>query len=317
MIGFIWQLCLLALVLIPLLIWWYYRNMKRPGENVALFTDVAFLKSLVTPRFVARRDLPAALFVLALALSVVALARPTAPFPMLDNRTTIMLALDVSGSMRNSDIAPSRFIAAQEAARAFVKGLPNDIQLGLVTFAGSAQVNTTPSTNRTAVLEAIDGLIMSRGTAIGAGIRESLGAMAERQKMIADQKLQENPPPAFIVLMTDGRNNREPDPLEMAQNAKKLKVPVFTIGLGTQNEVANSNPFQGFDPETLKSIANTTGGKYFEAASAGELKKVFASLGSSLAWVFRPGEVTGVIAALAGVLLLFSIVVSEVNRKVI
>jgi Ca-activated chloride channel family protein len=248
---------------------------------------------------------------------MVALARPTAPLPMLDNRTTIMLALDVSGSMRNTDIAPSRFVAAQEAARAFVKQLPSDLQLGLVTFAGSAMVNVSPGTDRKAVFEAIDSLYMFRGTAIGAGIRESLGALPGRSLEPSKQKLDPNAPRAIIVLMTDGRNNREPDPLEMAEIAKQNGVPVYTIGLGTQSESNNSNPFSGFDPETLMSISRSTGGKYFEAKSAGQLDQVFRSLGSSLGWVMRPSEVTHLVATLAGLLLLCSIVFSETNRRVI
>jgi Ca-activated chloride channel homolog len=317
MFGFLWQLCLLALVLIPLLVWWYVRNIRRPGGGVAFNTDVAFFRSLQAPRFVRQRDIPTVLFVLALASSMVALARPTAPTPMLDNRTTIILALDISGSMRNTDITPSRFVAAQEAARAFVKQLPSDLQLGLVTFAGSAMVNVSPGTERKALLEAIDSLYMFRGTAIGAGIRESLGVLPGRSLEPSKKKLDPNAPRAIIVLMTDGRNNREPDPLEMAALAKQNLVPVYTIGLGTQSEANNSNPFAGFDPETLISIAQMTGGKYFEAKSAEQLHDVFRKLGSSLGWVLRPGEVTHLVATLAGLLLFLSIVVSEANRRVI
>ena len=116
---------------------------------VSHFTPIwHFFQSLKSPRFAKRRDIPVVLFGLALASSMVAFARPTAPLPMLDNRTTIMLALDVSGSMRNTDISPSRFVAAQEAARAFVKQLPDDLQLGLVTFAGSAAVNVSEGFSR-------------------------------------------------------------------------------------------------------------------------------------------------------------------------
>jgi Ca-activated chloride channel homolog len=317
MFGFIWQLCLLILGLIPLLIWWYVRNVKRRGGGVAFHTDLAFFQGLKSPRFAKRRDLPVVLFGLALALSMVAFARPTAPLPMLDNRTTIMLALDVSGSMRNTDIAPSRFVAAQEAARAFVRQLPGDLQLGLVTFAGSAAVNVSPGTDRKAVFDAIDSLYMFRGTAIGAGIRESLGVLPGRTLEPSKQKLDPNAPRAIIVLMTDGRNNREPDPLEMAEIAKQNGVPVYTIGLGTQSEANNSNPYAGFDPETLMSIARSTGGKYFEAKSAGQLEQVFRSLSSSLGWVMRPSEVTHLVAVLAGLLLLGSIVFGETNRRVI
>jgi Ca-activated chloride channel homolog len=318
MIGFIWDSWLLFLVLVPALIWWYVRSVSKRGGGFAVHSDTEFLNLIRPRRFSRRRDIPAALFIVALGLSVVALARPTAPLPTLDNRTTIMLALDVSGSMRNDDIKPSRFVAMQESARAFVKQLPRDINLGLVSFAGEAAVNVTPSLERQPILDAIDAMYMARGTAIGAGIRESVGALPGRTNdPEATKPLENNPPPAVIVLLTDGRNNREPDPLEMAQLARGQAVKVFTIGLGTQDPSQQNNPWAGFDPETLQSIADTTGGKYFEARSADQLGAIYNSLGRNLGWTLKPGEVTHVVAALAGLILLLSMFFGETNRRVI
>ncbi len=320
MIGFIWVQFLPVLALLPVLVWWYRRSLARRGGGTAAHSDSEFLQSLLSPRFARRRDLPAALFGLALVCSVLALARPTAPVPTLDDHTTIMLALDVSGSMRNNDVQPSRFVAAQEAARAFARQLPAGVNLGLVSFAGSAALNTPPTTERESLLSAIDSLFMSRGTAIGAGIRESLGALRGAQPEpagAAGSSVPTDTAPAFIVLMTDGRNNREPDPLEMAALAQKRGVKVYTIGLGTQRETSNTNPFAGFDPETLRRIAEATGGQYFEAQSAGQLMEVFRSLGRSLGWRVQSTEVTGFVAALSGILLFLSLMASETNRRVV
>jgi Ca-activated chloride channel family protein len=318
-IGFIWDSLLLSLVVIPALVWWYARSVaRRGGGGFALHSDSEFLGVVRQRRFARRRDLPALLFVVALALSVVALARPTAPLPTLDNRTTIMLAMDVSGSMRNDDIKPSRFVAMQESARKFVRQLPQDINLGLVSFAGEAAVNVPPGTDRQPIFDSIDAMYMARGTAIGAGIRESLGALPGRTNdPDATKPVDQNPPPAIVVLLTDGRNNREPDPLEMAQLARGQEVKVFTIGLGTQDPSQENNPWAGFDPDTLKSIAQTTGGQYFEARSADQLGAIYNSLGRNLGWTLRPGEVTHVVAAIAGVLLLISMVFGETHRRVI
>jgi Ca-activated chloride channel homolog len=317
-IGFIWAAWLLGLVVLPLTLWWYFRLISKRGAAVAVHSDAEFLMSLKRPSFARRRDLPAVLFVLALGLSVVALARPTAPLPSLDNRTTIMMAVDVSGSMRTDDIKPSRFAAMQTAVRDFVRQLPGDINVGLVSFAGTAALNVPPGTERQVILDAVDAMFMSRGTAIGAGLRESVAALPGRSVAEKPAKpLEPNPPPAIVVLLTDGRNNRDPDPLEMAALAKAQQVRVYTIGLGTQESNASGNYFQGFDPEVLKTIAQTTGGEYFEARSAGQLGTVYRSLGSRLGWRLKPGEVTHVVAACAGLLLFAAMIASERNRRVI
>jgi Ca-activated chloride channel homolog len=161
-------------------------------------------------------------------------------------------------------------------------------------------------------------MYMARGTAIGAGLRESVAALPARTvDDDATKPLEPDPPPAVVVLLTDGRNNREPDPLEMAALAKSQQVRVYTIGLGTQESNESGNSFQGFDPEVLQQIARTTGGEYFEARSAGQLGSVYNALGSKLGWTFKPGEVTHVVAAFAGLLLLISMIFGERNRRVI
>jgi Ca-activated chloride channel homolog len=317
MIGFIWPLQLLALLLVPLLIWLYTRNVTRPAEAVAYHPDAEFLAGVARQRFAVRRDIPVLLYLLAVGLGVTALARPTAPVPVPDNRTTVMLALDVSLSMEADDIKPTRFIAAQEAARVFIKQLPSGTKVGLVSFAGYAAVNVTPTADHDAVLKAIDELSMGRGTAIGAGLLEALRALPDR----AGEELPKNPAPVAMVLMTDGRSNRPPDPIEAAAEARTMQVPVYTVGLGTEGGMINFEGSQqmvvGFDPETLQTIASTTGGKYFEARSAGQLTSVFKGLGRSIGWTTKPGEVTGIVASAAGILLLVALFMGERSRRLI
>jgi Ca-activated chloride channel homolog len=317
-VNFIWGAWLLGIALVPLALWWYTRHVSKPAEAVVHHTDAEFIASLARPRLSRRRDLPALLFVATLALGVVALARPVAPLPQLDNRTTVMIAVDVSGSMRNDDIKPSRFIAMQDAVRGFVKQLPSDLKIGLVSFAGTAALNVPPTLERQGLLDAVDAMFMARGTAIGAGLRESIAALPARTVLEkATQPLEPNPPPAIVVLLTDGRNNRDPDPLEMAALAKTQQVKVYTIGLGTLESNASGDTFRGFDPQVLQDMARMTGGAYFDAASAAQLKSIYAKLGSNLGWTFKPSEITHVVATAAGLLLLVAMVSGERNRRVI
>jgi Ca-activated chloride channel homolog len=317
--NFLWPVQLVLLVIVPFLMWWYWRDQKLPAESVVFHPDLEFLKSVSTPTFSRNRDIPAILYLLALGLGIFALARPTAALPVPDNKTTIMLALDVSLSMRADDIKPSRFEAAQDAARIFIKQLPAGTKIGLVSFSGYAAVNVEPTADHSAVLDAIDQLSLGRGTAIGAGLQTATQALPERAenaKIVRGQRL----PPAAIVLLTDGRNNRPPEPLEIAAEVRNKDVKVYTVGLGTD---AGSIDFQGggmmvgFDPEILKTIADTTGGKYFEARSSGQLNSIYQGLGRSIGWSTKPGEITGIFAALAGILLLSSIVWSERSRRIV
>ena len=317
MIGFSWPWFLLALAWIPLLVWLYRRNATRQAEAVVYHPDAEFLSSVAKNRFSLRRELPVILYLIAVGFGVAALARPNAPIPFPDNRTTIMLSIDVSLSMEANDIKPTRFEAAKEAAKVFIKQLPVGTKVGLASFAGFAAVNVTPTADHDEVMNAIDELSMGRGTAIGAGILEAVRALPDR----ATDKLPKNPAPVAVVLLTDGRNNRPPSPEEGSAEARAKQVPVYTVGLGTENGMINFEGNQtmmvGFDPETLRQIAQTTGGQYFEARSAGQLNSVYQKLGRQIGWSTKPSEITGIVASLAGLLLFASIAVSERSRRVI
>jgi len=313
---FLWPWALLTLLTLPLLVWGYRRGLPRPARAAALHPDLALLAQASRPARPLRRHLPALLYLGALTLALFALARPTAPLPLPDDRTAIMLAIDVSRSMEAQDIEPNRFVAAQEAARNFVESLPGGARVGLVSFAGYAVLHAPPTPRHAQVLTAIDGLGLARRTAIGDGLLEALNALPERgpeASAAADR------PGAAIVLLSDGRNNSGSEPLEAAARARELGVKVYTVGLGTDNGDPGGLPwggfFGGFDAETLKQIAATTGGSYFEARSADQLSSIYRTLGRSLGWTVQPREVSGFLAALAGLLLLGSLGVSELLTR--
>lgn len=313
---FAWPWLLLALLLLPLAVWGYLRGLRRPVRAAALHPDLRLLARAAGGRPGWRRHLGALLYLLALVLALLALARPSLPLPLPDNRTTIMLAIDVSLSMSANDISPSRIVAAQQAARVFVRSLPQEAKVGLVSFAGYAVLNTPPTTHHDDLLSAIDGLNLGAGTAIGSGLLEALHALPGR----AEGTPRGTPrPPAAIVLLTDGRNNRGVDPLLAAEQVRAGDVQVFTVGLGTN--ASNAEDGQngwfglGFDPEILRAIAHVTRGQYYEANSAGQLGSIYRKLGRSLGWVSKPREVTGLLAALAGLLLLGSLAHSELSVR--
>lgn len=319
--SFLWPWALLALLLLPLLAFVYLRGLSRPAEAAALHPDLRLLAQASARPHPLRRHLSALLYLGALTLALLALARPTAPLPLPDNRTAIMLAIDVSRSMEADDITPSRLAAAQDAARDFVRALPQGARVGLVSFAGYAVLNTPPTDEHEQVLAAIDALSLGPGTAIGAGLTQALRALPGRGD---NAQRGGNLPPAAIVLLSDGRNNRLPDPMEAAASARDADVKVYTVGLGTEEGRLSFGPggprnfVAGFDAETLTDIAQTTGGRYFEARSAGQLRGVYRELGRSLGWRVQPREVSGFVAALAGLMLLGSLITSEfLSRRIL
>lgn len=319
--SFAWPWALLALLTLPLLVVLYLRGLRRPAQVAALHPDLKLLAQASARPRPLRRHLPALLYLLATTLALLALARPSALLPLPDNRTAIMLSIDVSLSMNADDIAPSRLAAAQQAARAFVRELPEGARVGLATFSGYAVLNTPPTPDHARVLEAIDGISLGRGTAIGAGLLEALHGLPERdEKAAGTTREARSLPPAAIVLLSDGRNNRGIDPQEAADQVKALAVKVYTVGLGTDQSQQEFGAYswRGFDSETLKAIAATTGGRYYEADSAGKLGTIYRDLGRSLGWSTQPREVSGFLAALAGLVLLGSLAASEVfTRRIV
>jgi Ca-activated chloride channel family protein len=312
--GFQLPYLLLLLLALPILVWQYRRRMVAGSARAyALHPNLGQLSQVASATPAWKRHLSAGLYLLALTLGILALARPHATVPQPDDRAGVMLAIDISRSMRAEDIDPDRFTAAKKAAQTFVRALPEGAKVGLVSFAGYATLEVPLTTDHQRVFDQIDFLQMARGTAIGDGLLESLNAFPKNEagKLLG---------PSTVVLLSDGRSNRGSDPLEAAQKAKEMGVIVHTIGLGRRSDQSQNDfqfNFMAFDEETLRSIAEATGGKYYAAESAQELQAAYRNLGRVVGWKPERTEVSGLFTLLAGLLLASSLVVSSVRRQVV
>lgn len=277
-----------------------------------------------------RRHLPFALFLLALAGLVIAYARPVAVVTIPAGQATIILKMDVSSSMLQTDIRPSRLAAAESAARSFVSRQLSTNRIGIVAFASIAQLVQSPTTGLENLNGAINGLTTGRGTAIGDGILTALDTIAEVNQNIAasthnaSSSNQATPVPEgsyipdIVVLLTDGVYNTGTDPMEAAQQAVDHGVRVYTIGYGTSGgAVERGNNFfggggnnRGIDEESLWKIAALTGGKYYTATSANELQKVFESLPTYLVTRQETREISVAFATLGAILVLTAVMLS-------
>ena len=300
---------LLALLVVAALVGFYVLLQLRRKAYAARFTNVALLGSLVPKRPGWRRHLAFGLVVLALATLVVSLAVPSANVKVPRERATVMMALDVSLSMKATDINPTRFQAMRSAAKGFAQSLPSRINLGLVSFAGSANTLVTPTTDRTQVTGAIDNLQLAESTAIGEAIFTSLTDIQNFQTSLGDSK---KAPPARIVLLSDGYNTVGRPNTQAIDAAKAAGVPVSTIAFGTDFGTLTLDgetvPVP-VDHNALKQIADETGGSYSAAASASQLQKVYENLGSQIGYTTQPKDIspwfvrTGVLLALLGAVL--------------
>lgn len=315
-VTFIWPSLLWGFLLIPVLLAIYLRVMRRPvAIPVAYSTEVAAADAAARGSRMPRH-LPAALLLLALVTSLTALARPVTILPVPADRSALMLAIDVSGSMRSQDIAPSRLEAAKSAAKEFVAALPARVRVGLVTFGGYAQVVVPPVTDHARVSDAIDGLGFVRRTAIGEGLLEAVAALPERARPSADGTLPPGPsgprPAGIVILLSDGRSNTGIDPLEAAEAARRQEVTVYTVGVGKPFTPDNTLTVGGpLDEETLKEMARLAGGAYYHASSAEALRDVYRKLARTVGWERRPQEVSAIAAALATAALLAALAVSR------
>jgi Ca-activated chloride channel family protein len=303
-------LWLLALLVVAGLVALYVLFQLRRKAYAARFTNVALLSSLVPKRPGWRRHLAFGLVALALATLVTSLAVPSTKVRVPRERATVVMAVDVSLSMQAQDVQPTRFQAMQTAAKQFVGVLPARINLGLVSFAGTATTLVPPTIDRTQVRGAIDNLKLAESTAIGEAIFTSLTAVENFQSSLetGGQKA----PPARIVLLSDGYNTVGRADTQAIDAAVAAKVPVSTIAFGTDYGTLN---LEGetvpvpVDRATLKKIADETGGTYSEAASAKELQQVYADLGSQIGYTTEPKDIspwfvrTGVLLALLGAVL--------------
>ena len=295
----------LALVFVPIALLIAYLVIQRRRSRYALrFTATELLDSVAPDRPGWRRHVPAAAYLLAVFLLVFGAARPALAMDVPD-QPTIMLAIDVSYSMNATDVSPSRLQAAQAAATQFVGLVPNGTKIGLVAFSGTARVTVTPTADREALDQAIAQLQLGPGTAIGEAIYASLeelpkAAPAPVQSPSADGSSGSDASVApqvagSIVLLSDGKTTEGRPDVDAANAAKAAGVPVSTIAFGT---ASGTVVVQGqtipvpVDAAALQSVAETTGGKFFAAASAEQLQAAYADLGSSVGTTHQQREVT-------------------------
>ena len=290
-VAFQWPSALLALLLIPLLVALYVLVQRRRRAYAVRFTNLALLREVAGPRPGGmRRHLPPLLFLLGMVVLCVGVARPVATFAAAQRRATVMLVLDVSGSMDTNDLQPTRLEAAKAAARAFVEGLPSDALVGLVSFSDTAHLDAPLSSDHLATLSALTTLKTIGGTAIGDGLSLALEAVEQQPgNQGAAQR------GATIVLLSDGANNEGVSPTEPTARAQRDGVKIYTVGVG--------RPDTGLDEETLRQIATQTGGSYFNAAAGDALKRIYSGLATRLYRQAQQTELTAFATALGGILL--------------
>ena len=304
--NLLWPGFLLLLGLIPLIIGGYIWVLRRRRRFAVRYSNLALVREVLPRTSSWRRHLPFALFLLAVAALIVALARPMASVSVPAGRANIILALDVSRSMCSTDIPPNRLEAAQDAALLFIQRQAPNTQIGIVAFAGFAELITPPTTDQEVLYNAIESLTTARWTAIGSAILTSLDAIAEINPNVVPStglttEIELTPVPNGVymsdisVLLTDGASNQGPLPLDAAQQAVDRGIRVYPIGFGTASgSIMDCSSFgggpsfgggfggggfrRGIDEETLKEIADMTGGTYFSAESAGELQDIFQEL---------------------------------------
>ena len=337
---FLWPQFLWLLLLLPLLVLVYVWLLRRKKKAALRYASLSIVREAMGKGPGFRRHIPPIFFLLSLAAMLVASSRPFAVVSLPSDQQTIMLAMDVSGSMRATDVKPNRLVASQDAAKAFIAELPRNVRVGIVAFAGAAAVVQPPTLSREDLVQAIDKFQLQRGTAIGNGIVVSLselfpegsidlasmqngrdrprGAAIGQLRLSKENKDAARPAAvapgsytsAAIILLTDGQSTTGVDSMEAAKAAADRGVRVYTVGVGTVD--GETIGFEGWsmrvklDEETLKGIARNTQADYFYAGTASDLKKVYESLSSRLTVVKKETEISGLLALLAAALAVIS-----------
>jgi len=326
---FVWPEALWLVAALPALPLFYLWLLRRRGRAALRYSSLAVVRTAWRRQW--RQHVPPALLWLALGVLALAVARPVARVTLPWARSQIMLAMDVSLSMRVTDVKPSRIEAAQEAAKLFLRDLPRHIEVGLVTFASGAQVVVPSTTDRASLVAAIDAFQMQIGTAVGSAIVLCLSELFPDQGIDLEEmtfgssrkarRLDDKPKPpaklvepvapgsyesAAIVLLSDGRRTTGVDTLEAAKMAADRGVRIYVIGLGTVDGAASTPDglaiYMQLDEPTLREVARMTGGEYHHAGTAEDLRGVYEHLGSRLQVQARETELTAWLAMTAAVL---------------
>jgi Ca-activated chloride channel homolog len=294
---------LLGLALVPLVLLAYEASRRRGSRYAVRFTAVPALKMAAGTVPAWRRHVPAALALAALAALVVALAKPQKTIAVPIERASIMLVTDHSRSMSATDVEPDRLSAAQRAARTFINQLPDQVRLGAVAFSDTPDAVQAPSSDHDDARRIVDAQVADGATATGAALEVAIDALR-------NDKQNGKRPPSAIVLLSDGKTTVPPDPVPVARTAGQLKIPIYTVALGTRDAtVPNPNPFGtpllvAPDPETLRQIAQVSGGRAFTAEDSDSLKSIYKTLGSQLGTKKQKKQITASFAIGGLVLLL-------------
>jgi Ca-activated chloride channel family protein len=312
-----WPGLLWALALVPVALAAYLLAQRRRSRYTVRFTNLDLLANVVSAKPGWRRHVPPAFYLLALAALLVSLARPQALALVPKEQATVILVMDVSGSMNATDVQPTRLVSSQRAATEFIEQLPEKFRVGIVSFASTAQTLTRPTTDRPAVNEAVASLHAEGATAMGDGIERALdvkrpptppstGSSARPAPNPEEQPGAGNDAPLVVLLLSDGANTQgRTQPMEAASDARALGVPVFTIALGTDEGMVDVPDETGNlrripvppDKLTLQRIAETTGARFFAAPSNDDLKEIYRELGSKIGFVKEKQEITVIFAA--------------------
>jgi Ca-activated chloride channel homolog len=329
---FQWPEMLWLYVLLPLLVAAYFYALGRKKKLALRYASLTLVKEAMGAGQKFRRHVPPLLFLLALGVMIAAIARPQAVITLPSQHETVILAMDVSGSMRATDVEPNRLVAAQNAAKAFIADQPDSVRIGIVAFAGTATVAQAPTKNHDDLVAAIDRFQLQRATAIGSAIIVSLATIfpdagydvatfmygAENEKKDKGPKAQPATKPvppgsynnAVIILLTDGQRTTGPDTIAAARLAADRGVRIYTVGIGTVD--GKIVGFEGWsmhvrlDEETLKTVADVTRGEYFYAGNAVDLKKIYETLRTKFVLETKKTEITALFSAAAALLALFS-----------
>ena len=293
-----WVLWLLLLV--PVLGALYAVLQQRRKTYAVRFTNLELLETVAPRRPGWRRHVAPVLFLVTLVLLIGAAARPMATLRVPREQASIMLVMDVSGSMASTDLDPNRIVAAKDAAREFLDSLPDRMRVGLVSFSDYATLVTPLTTDKETVDEALENLRVRGGTAMGDGMAVALDQIdVERQ---SGQEV-----PASMLVLSDGETNRGAPPEQVAQAAMEARVPVYVIGVGTEEGAIQRAGDQlvrsQLNRAELESVASLTGGRYFESTTSESLEEIYRSVGSSLGFREERRELTPQVVGLAAVFL--------------
>jgi Ca-activated chloride channel homolog len=308
-------LALLALLAIPALVGVAALASRRRPRSPVAHTNLAVLETVMVPRLGRRRLIPAALVLLALALAATAAAHPQTRLPVRVNDATIVLLVDVSGSMSARDVEPTRLDAAVAAMRTFVRKLPTGFKVGLVQFSDGPTVLAAPTADHERVAQTLDLLSPDSGTAIGAGLESATQVVQRSLRQDGFVRVPGHRLPAAIVLLSDGNQTQGPiQPVPAAKKARAAGVVIDTVALGTSHGVLGYGPFArrvAPDPPLMAAIARVTGGKTAAATDPGQLTAFYRGVGTSFGRTTRTEDIASWFAAGAALLLVTAILLGR------